>query len=202
MPSSKILKEKNIRPTSKQFPKYRIIWAYTYKFQPLMVCFCYIGPPPSVKVKDIHAIQPHTTILNKVGWNDRVWKIEVILVFSSRAAVFTAPWIDNCTNNISIEIQFPQRRYVMLYYSIILQEHYLVEIWKQLCGQWKLDYIITNSHSMSSIPSGSICERNRMITSGIYIRRRFMRERLLGLKASRYLLCSSSYSKPCSFKFL
>ena len=135
-----------------------------------MVSCSHIGSPPSFYIKDIHAIQPCTTIMVKVGWYIWMRKVQVVAVFSSRATVTSTPWIKNCTNNFPIEIQFPQRWYVMLYYNIIIQEHYLVEIWKQLCGPWKWDdksIIIKYSYLIVIIQLEKMLWKFWIITSGI-----------------------------------
>lgn len=108
--------------------------------QPSVVICCDIGSPPRVEINHIHAIKPSTMFRVKIGWNYWVRKIQIIFISSSWAAVFSAPWVNNSTNNFLIEIQFPQRWYVMLHNYIIIQENYLVEIRKQLCSPWKSNY--------------------------------------------------------------
>ena len=108
-------------------------WWYAYEFQPLMVGLSDICSPPSFKIKYIHAIEPCTLVTVKVGWYHGMWKVQEINIFTSRAAAFLTPRLEYWTTDFAIKVKFPQRRYVMLYYNIIIQQYYLVEIWKQLC---------------------------------------------------------------------
>lgn len=39
----------------------------TYLFQPFMIICSDFDPPPSFKIKDIHTVEPNTTIMVKVG---------------------------------------------------------------------------------------------------------------------------------------
>ena len=112
-----------------------------------MVCCRDVCPPPSFKIKHIHSIKPSTMIMIKIWRYYRVWEIQVILVFSSWATVVPTWWANNSTNNFPIEIQFQQGWQVMLYYYIIVQKQYLVQIWKQLWGSGESvdkSIIITN----------------------------------------------------------
>lgn len=104
----------------------------TNMFQPLMICGCDVGSSPSFKIENVHAIEPRTTMGIKVGRYQWMGEIQVVAVFPSWTTTISTRRINDSTNNIPTKLQVPQRGHIVLHDNVIVQEHDLIEIWKQL----------------------------------------------------------------------